>query len=133
MHDHLLHLLFARCAASYQRSLDERMRERLHRYAVFATRQAQDAPCMAHEHGRRGIFVAGPQLFDDHALRLQAAHDVGHRGVQFGKARFEGAMRIRRDHACFHEAYPAVLRVDDAVSGRSQTRIDAENSSVLAH
>jgi hypothetical protein len=133
MHHHLLHLLFARCAASDQRALDERMRERLNCYSVFAARQAQDAPCMAHEHRRRGIFVAGPQLFDDHALRLQAAHDVGHRSMQLGEARFEGAVRIRRDDACFDEAYPSVLRVDDAVSGRSQTRIDAENSRVLAH
>ena len=87
---------------------------------------------MSHQNCRRRILVRRPELFDDHAIRAKRAHDLDHSGMQLGKTLFERSARIRRDDAGFDESRAPRRNVDDSISRRPQTRIDAEDAMLVS-
>ena len=128
LRDHGVDLRLAGAARTDERAFDVRVAERVHRDAGLRAGQAEDAARVPHQHRRARILIARVELLDDDPAGFDLRDDVGDAGVQLAQPLFERTAHLRRDDAGFDQIQRTVAKFDRAVTGRSQRRIDTEDS-----
>jgi hypothetical protein len=128
-----LHLGLARGAIAGDRPLHLGRGQGEQGHLELARGEVDDAPRMAHQHGRARELVLGVEILDDQQARRVRLDEAVHGAVDGIEPRLQDLARRRADHARIDHGHAARPRLEHPEPGRDQPGIhshDLENAVI---